>query len=138
MEKKSGNALQDYIDMTKESASYAALSDANKRRCIMALTWTERADLLSGTYKQQQSILHSALHSFLYGIDAAADAKAGGKMFTEKELDYLSRGLVALIRDAGRAKELCMDRDAQKAIDRYTRELQQLNTKICTMEAGEG
>ena len=58
-------------------------------------------------------------------------------MMTEKELDYISRGLVALIRDAGRAKELCIDREAQKAIDRYTREIQQLNTKICTMEGGE-
>lgn len=58
-------------------------------------------------------------------------------MLTEKELDYISRGLCTLIRDAGRAKELCIDREAQKAIDRYTREPQQLNTKICTMEGGE-
>lgn len=58
-------------------------------------------------------------------------------MFTEKELDYLSRGLCALIRDAGRAKELCLDRAAQSEIDRYTKELQRINTKICTMEAGE-
>ena len=58
-------------------------------------------------------------------------------MLTEKELDYISRGLVALIRDAGRAKELCLDRAAQAEIDRYTKELQKLNTKICTMEGGE-
>ena len=58
----------------------------------------------------------------------------GYAAFTEKELDYLSRGLVALIRDAGRAKELCLDRKAQRKIDRYTKELQALNTKICTME----
>lgn len=58
-------------------------------------------------------------------------------MLTEKELDYISRGLVALIRDAGRAKELCFDREAQAAIDRYTKELQALNTKICMMEGGE-
>lgn len=58
-------------------------------------------------------------------------------MLTEKELDYISRGLVALIRDAGRAKELCIDREAQREIDRYTKELQALNTKICTMEGGE-
>lgn len=58
-------------------------------------------------------------------------------MLTDKELDYISRGLVALIRDAGRAKELCLDRKAQAEIDRYTKELQALNTKICTMEAGE-
>lgn len=55
-------------------------------------------------------------------------------MLTEKELDYLSRGLVALIRDAGKAKELCIDRAAQAEIDRYTKELQKLNTKICMME----
>ena len=52
---------------------------------------------------------------------------------SEKELDYISRGLCALIRDAGRAKELCNDRAAQREIDRYTKELQRLNTKICTM-----
>lgn len=61
----------------------------------------------------------------------------GAAMLTEKELDYISRGLVALIRDAGRAKELCLDREAQREIDRYTRELQALNTKICTMEGAE-
>lgn len=61
----------------------------------------------------------------------------GAAMLTEKELDYISRGLVTLIRDAGRAKELCLDRKAQAAIDNYIRELQKLNTKICTMEAGE-
>lgn len=61
----------------------------------------------------------------------------GAAMLTEKELDYISRGLVTLIRDAGRAKELCLDRKAQREIDRYTKELQALNTKICTMEGIE-
>lgn len=61
----------------------------------------------------------------------------GYAAFTEKELDYISRGLVALIRDAGKAKELCLDRKAQAEIDRYTKELQALNTKICTMEGAE-
>ena len=60
----------------------------------------------------------------------------GYTAFTEKELDYLSRGLCALIRDAGKAKELCLDRKAQREIDRYTKELQAINTKICTMEGG--
>ena len=50
-------------------------------------------------------------------------------MLTEKELDYISRGLCALIRDASDA--------AQREIERYIKELQALNTKICTMEAGE-
>lgn len=58
-------------------------------------------------------------------------------MLTEKELDYISRGLVALIRDANDAKKLVLDRKAQREIDRYTKELQALNTKICTMEGGE-
>ena len=61
----------------------------------------------------------------------------GAAFLTEKELDYISRGLCALIRDAGKAKELCLDRKAQAAIDNYIRELQKLNTKICTMEGGE-
>jgi hypothetical protein len=61
----------------------------------------------------------------------------GAAMLSEKELDYISRGLVALIRDAGKAKELCLDRKAQREIDRYTKELQALNIRICTMEGGE-
>ena len=58
----------------------------------------------------------------------------GYAKLTGKELDYISRGLCALIRDAGRAKELCLDRKAKAAIDNYIRDLQALNTKICTME----
>lgn len=54
-------------------------------------------------------------------------------MFTEKELDYLSRGMVALIRDAGKAKELVLDGKSREAIDAYIKELQALNIKICTM-----
>ena len=54
--------------------------------------------------------------------------------FTDKELDYLSRGMCALIRDAGKAKELVMDRASQEAINSYIEELMALNTKICTME----
>ena len=61
----------------------------------------------------------------------------GAAMLTEKELDYISRGLVALIRDASDAKKLVLDRKAQAAIDNYIRELQALNTKICTTEGGE-
>lgn len=60
----------------------------------------------------------------------------GAAFLTEKELDYISRGLVALIRDASDAKKLVLDRKAQAEIDRYTKELQKLNTKICTMEGG--
>ena len=58
-------------------------------------------------------------------------------MLTEKELDYISRGLCALIRDASDAAKLVLDRQAQREIERYIKELQALNTKICTMEAGE-
>lgn len=58
-------------------------------------------------------------------------------MFTEKELDLLSLGLLALIRDAGRAEELVLDTRCQSEIRGYIRELQALNTKICKMEAGD-
>lgn len=58
-------------------------------------------------------------------------------MFTEKELDYISRGLCALIQNASEAEKLVLDRQAQREIDRYVKELQALNTKICTMEAGD-
>ena len=70
-------------------------------------------------------------------MQEAAERRERARLI-DKELDYISRGLVALIRDAGHAKELCIDRKAQAEIDRYTKELQQLNTKICMMEgAGE-
>lgn len=55
----------------------------------------------------------------------------------DKELDYISRGLVSLIRDASDAKKLVLDRKAQAAIDNYIRELQALNTKICMIEGGK-
>lgn len=58
-------------------------------------------------------------------------------MFSELELDYLSRGLCALIRDASDAGKLVLDRRAQREIERYIKELQALNTKICTMEVGD-
>lgn len=34
-------------------------------------------------------------------------------------------------------KKIVLDRKAQAAIDNYIRELQALNTKICTMEGGK-
>lgn len=71
------------------------------------------------------------------GIRLVIRGGAEKPAFAEKELDYISRGLLALIRDAGRAMELCMDREAQEAARRYIKELQALNTKICTMEGGE-
>lgn len=58
-------------------------------------------------------------------------------MFSELELDYLSRGLCALIRDASDAEKLVLDGQAHREIDRYIKELQALNTKICTMEVGD-
>lgn len=75
----------------------------------------------------------------VYGKSAERSTIKGGwkEMLTEKELDYISRGLVALIRDASDAKKLVLDRKAQREIDRYTKELQALNTKICMMEGAE-
>lgn len=81
-------------------------------------------------------------HNSAYFLDTwtmmqeAAERRERARL-REKELDYISRGLVALIRDASDAKKLVLDRKAQAAIDNYIRELQALNTKICTMEGGK-
>ena len=53
--------------------------------------------------------------------------------FTEKELYLLSCGVLGLIEDAGQAKKLLHAATAagKTAIDDYTKELQDLNSKIC-------
>lgn len=53
--------------------------------------------------------------------------------FTEKELYLLSCGVLQLIEDAGQAKKLLHAGTSagRTAIDDYTKELQELNSKIC-------
>lgn len=58
-------------------------------------------------------------------------------VFTKKEIELLSDGLIALINMAGEAKKLVWDSDSQKVIDEYTNKLQKLNTKICSTESKE-
>ena len=55
--------------------------------------------------------------------------------FTEKELYLLSCGVLQLIEDAGQAKKLLHAGTSARrsAIDDYTKELQELNSKICSM-----
>lgn len=55
--------------------------------------------------------------------------------FTERELTLLSDGLLTMIENAGQAKRLLCDSDSQKVIDKYVKELQALNNKICTRGA---
>lgn len=55
--------------------------------------------------------------------------------FTEKELYLLSCGVLQLIEDAGQAKKLLHAGTSagRSAIDDYTKELQELNSKICSI-----
>lgn len=55
--------------------------------------------------------------------------------FTEKELYLLSCGVLQLIEDAGQAKKLLHagTTAGKVAIEEYTKELQELNSKICSM-----
>jgi hypothetical protein len=55
--------------------------------------------------------------------------------FTEKELYLLSCGVLQLIEDASQAKKLLHAGSAagKVAIEEYTKELQELNSKLCSM-----
>lgn len=50
----------------------------------------------------------------------------------DRELTLLSDGILAMIGNAGQAKGLVHDTKSQDAIDSYMKELQRLNSKLCT------
>lgn len=50
----------------------------------------------------------------------------------DRELTLLSDGILTMIRNAGQAKGLVHDTKSQDAIDSYMKELQRLNSKLCT------
>lgn len=50
----------------------------------------------------------------------------------DRELTLLSDGILTMIRNAGQAKGLVCDTKSQDAIDSYMKELQRLNSKLCT------
>lgn len=52
-------------------------------------------------------------------------------MFTNRELEIISNGLLCLIANAGKAKELVMDTASRNSIDDYVKTLQELNLKVC-------
>lgn len=52
--------------------------------------------------------------------------------FNERELALLSDGILNMIEIAGQAKRLVCDTKSQNAIDTYVKELQRLNSKLCT------
>ena len=57
--------------------------------------------------------------------------------FTERELYLLSDGLLALIENGNKARKLTTDSNVHAAIDGYLKEVQALNSKLCT-EMKEG
>lgn len=50
----------------------------------------------------------------------------------DRELTLLSDGILTMIGNAGQAKGLVRDAKSQDAIDSYMKELQRLNSKLCT------
>ena len=52
--------------------------------------------------------------------------------FNERELTLLSDSILTMIENAGRAKRLVCDTKSQDAIDTHVKELQRLNSKLCT------
>lgn len=57
--------------------------------------------------------------------------------FTNKELEIISDGLLALIQNAGEAKKLVFHSVTQNSIDGYIKILQELNSKICRIDESE-
>ncbi|EXG87796.1 hypothetical protein K413DRAFT_4696 [Clostridium sp. ASBs410] len=53
--------------------------------------------------------------------------------FSNKELEIISNGLISLIVNAAKAKELVTDTASQNSIDEYVESLQVLNLKVCGM-----
>lgn len=53
-------------------------------------------------------------------------------VFNQRELELLSDAVLALIENAGQAKRLVHDTETHLAIDAHIKELQRLNTMICT------
>ena len=54
--------------------------------------------------------------------------------FTDRELELLSEGIIALIHEAMYARRNTAE--LRDAFDNYLRELQRLNTKICNYMEG--
>lgn len=52
--------------------------------------------------------------------------------FNERELALLSDAILTMIENAGQAKRLVCDTKSQDAIDTHMKELQRLNSKLCT------
>ena len=52
--------------------------------------------------------------------------------FNERELTLLSDAILTMIENAGQAKRLVCDTKSQDAIDTHMKELQRLNSKLCT------
>lgn len=50
----------------------------------------------------------------------------------DRELTLLSDGILTMIENAGQAKRLVRDMASQNAIDAHIKELQTLNSKLCT------
>jgi hypothetical protein len=51
---------------------------------------------------------------------------------TDREQTLLSDSVLTMIENAGQAKRLVCDTKSQDAIDTYVKELQRLNSKLCT------
>lgn len=58
-----------FINMIKQSWTYAKLTEEEKNRILKVLYSTQAERCLKGTYKQRWEILQAIYHSFLMALD---------------------------------------------------------------------
>ena len=69
LENTKENALHNYIVMTKNSWTYARLTDAEKEKLMETFEWCKNQNLLKGTLKQRWNELHLLYTAFLNALD---------------------------------------------------------------------
>ena len=69
LENTKENALHNYIVMTKNSWTYARLTDAEKEKLMETFEWCKNQKMLKGTLKQRWDLLHLLYTAFLNALD---------------------------------------------------------------------
>lgn len=65
---KKEEALKNYIDMTKNSWTYARLTEEEKNRLMYVFEWSDRQGFIKGSYKDRWGTLQVLYTSFLYAL----------------------------------------------------------------------
>lgn len=62
------NALNNFINMIKNSWTYAKLTKEEKEKFFETMQHIETRNILKGTYKQRWEILNTIYYGFLVGV----------------------------------------------------------------------